>query len=123
MSRPPHHPPSGSPSRQLEAKSQQAQAALEQRDQYLAHLQQYTASYQQLASEREEVSRHLLQQTQLMDRLQHDEVQGKVQLEISHKQLEQAQVSPAGGAGGKGAHCAQVYMWKALKLKQNIGAN
>nr|XP_023666824.1 golgin subfamily A member 2 isoform X4 [Paramormyrops kingsleyae] len=76
---------------QLAAKSQEAQAALEQRDQYLVHLQQYTASYQQLASEREEVTRHLLQQTQLMDRLQHDEVQGKVQLEISHKQLEQAQ--------------------------------
>uniref|UniRef100_A0A3B3RNN5 Golgin A2 n=1 Tax=Paramormyrops kingsleyae TaxID=1676925 RepID=A0A3B3RNN5_9TELE len=74
---------------QLAAKSQEAQAALEQRDQYLVHLQQYTASYQQLASEREEVTRHLLQQTQLMDRLQHDEVQGKVQLEISHKQLEQ----------------------------------
>ncbi|KAG7476410.1 hypothetical protein MATL_G00082570, partial [Megalops atlanticus] len=76
---------------QLELKVAEAQEAQEQRDQYLAHLQQYTAGYQQLAAEREELHRHFLQQTQLMDRLQHEEVQGKVQLEVSQKQLEQAQ--------------------------------
>ncbi|XP_036384544.1 golgin subfamily A member 2 isoform X4 [Megalops cyprinoides] len=76
---------------QLELKVEEARAAQEQRDQYLAHLQQYTAGYQQLAAEREELHRHFLQQTQLMDRLQHEEVQGKVQLEVSQKQLEQAQ--------------------------------
>ncbi|XP_035248133.1 golgin subfamily A member 2 isoform X4 [Anguilla anguilla] len=76
---------------QLEQKVEEARAAQEQRDQYLAHLQQYTSGYQQLVSEREELHRHFLQQTQLMDRLQHEEVQGKVQLELSQQQLEQAQ--------------------------------
>ncbi|XP_018588402.2 golgin subfamily A member 2 isoform X3 [Scleropages formosus] len=76
---------------QLEAKAQEVQAVLEQRDQYLAHLQQYTTGYQQLAVEREDFHRRLLQQTQLMDRLQHDEVQSKVQLDLSRKQLEEAQ--------------------------------
>ncbi|KAI1905050.1 hypothetical protein AGOR_G00011950 [Albula goreensis] len=76
---------------QLELKVEEVRVAQEQRDQYLAHLQQYTAGYQQLVSEREELHRHFLQQTQLMDRLQHEEVQGKVQLELSQKQLEQAQ--------------------------------
>ncbi|KAJ8346807.1 hypothetical protein SKAU_G00282080 [Synaphobranchus kaupii] len=76
---------------QLELKVEEARSAQEQRDQYLAHLQQYTSGYQQLASEREELHRRFLQQTQLMDRLQHEEVQGKVQLELSQQQLEQAQ--------------------------------
>ncbi|KAG5834691.1 hypothetical protein ANANG_G00264260 [Anguilla anguilla] len=76
---------------QLEQKVEEARAAQEQRDQYLAHLQQYTSGYQQLVAEREELHRHFLQQTQLMDRLQHEEVQGKVQLELSQQQLEQAQ--------------------------------
>lgn len=65
----------------------------EQRDQYLTHLQQYTAGYQQLVAEREHLHKQFLQQAQLMDRLQHDEVQGKVQLEQSHVQLQQAQVN------------------------------
>ncbi|XP_061119076.1 golgin subfamily A member 2 isoform X2 [Conger conger] len=76
---------------QLEQKVEEVHSVQEQRDQYLAHLQQYTGGYQQLVSEREELHRHFLQQTQLMDRLQHDEVQGKVQLEQSQLQLEQAQ--------------------------------
>lgn len=65
----------------------------EQRDQYLSHLQQYTAGYQQLVAEREHLHKQFLQQAQLMDRLQHDEVEGKVQLEQSHMQLQQAQVT------------------------------
>lgn len=36
-----------------------------------------------------------LHQTQLMDRLQHEEVQGKVQLEQSQLELQEAQVSRA----------------------------
>ncbi|KAJ3604758.1 hypothetical protein NHX12_026810 [Muraenolepis orangiensis] len=76
---------------QLGLKSQEAQALLEQRDQVLAHLQQYSAGYQMLASEREQLNHQYLQQVQLMDRLQHDESQGRVQLEISHQQLQQAQ--------------------------------
>uniref|UniRef100_A0A3P9A3T3 Golgin subfamily A conserved domain-containing protein n=1 Tax=Esox lucius TaxID=8010 RepID=A0A3P9A3T3_ESOLU len=76
---------------QLELKSQEYQALLEQRDQIVAHLQQYSAGYTALATEREQLHRQYLQQSQLMDRLQHDENQGRVQLEMSHKQLEQYQ--------------------------------
>uniref|UniRef100_A0A8C3FZU0 Golgin A2 n=1 Tax=Cyclopterus lumpus TaxID=8103 RepID=A0A8C3FZU0_CYCLU len=76
---------------QLEQKSKDSQALLEQRDQVVAHLQQYCAAYQTLASEREQIHHQYLQQIQLMDRLQHDESQGRVQLEISHNQLKQAQ--------------------------------
>lgn len=67
----------------------------EQRDQYLTHLQQYSAGYQQLISEREQLHKQFLHQTQLMDRLQHDDVHGRVQLEQSQLQLQQAQVSHA----------------------------
>uniref|UniRef100_UPI0037E772F5 golgin subfamily A member 2 isoform X2 n=1 Tax=Semicossyphus pulcher TaxID=241346 RepID=UPI0037E772F5 len=76
---------------QLELKSKETQGLLEQRDQVVAHLQQYHAGYQTLASEREQLHHQYLQQIQLMDRLQHDESQGRVQLEISHNQLKQAQ--------------------------------
>ncbi|XP_031716290.1 golgin subfamily A member 2 isoform X5 [Anarrhichthys ocellatus] len=76
---------------QLELKSRDTQGLMEQRDQVVAHLQQYSAGYQTLASEREQINHQYLQQIQLMDRLQHDESQGRVQLEISHNQLKQAQ--------------------------------
>nr|XP_046230814.1 golgin subfamily A member 2 isoform X2 [Scatophagus argus] len=76
---------------QLELKSKETQGLMEQRDQVVAHLQQYCAGYQTLASEREQLHHQYLQQIQLMDRLQHDESQGRVQLEISHSQLRQAQ--------------------------------
>lgn len=69
---------------------------MEQRDQVVAHLQQYCAGYQALASEREQLHHQYLQQVQLMDRLQHDESQGRVQLEISHNQLKDAQVCISG---------------------------
>uniref|UniRef100_A0A8D2ZSZ4 Golgin A2 n=1 Tax=Scophthalmus maximus TaxID=52904 RepID=A0A8D2ZSZ4_SCOMX len=76
---------------QLELKNQETQGLMEQRDQVVAHLQQYCAGYQALASEREQLHHHYLQQSQLMDRLQHDESHGRTQLEISHSQLKQTQ--------------------------------
>uniref|UniRef100_A0A672LSS6 Golgin A2 n=1 Tax=Sinocyclocheilus grahami TaxID=75366 RepID=A0A672LSS6_SINGR len=76
---------------QLQEKCGELASAQEHRDQCLAHLQQYTAGYQQLVAEREHLHHQFLQQAQLMDRLQHDEVQGKVQLEQSHVQLQEAQ--------------------------------
>lgn len=76
---------------QLQERMQECSSIQEQRDQYLAHLQQYSNGYQQLATEREQLHKQFLQQTQLMDRLQHDEVQGKVQLEQSQTLLQQAQ--------------------------------
>ncbi|XP_036436582.1 golgin subfamily A member 2 isoform X2 [Colossoma macropomum] len=76
---------------QLLERTQECSSLQEQRDQYIAHLQQYSAGYQQLATEREHLHKQFLHQTQLMDRLQHDEVQGKVQLEQSQLQLQEAQ--------------------------------
>ncbi|XP_059404917.1 golgin subfamily A member 2-like isoform X2 [Carassius carassius] len=66
---------------QLQEKCGELESVQEQRDQCLAQLQQYSAGYQQLVTEREHLHHQFLQQTQLMDRLQHHEVQGKVQLE------------------------------------------
>ncbi|NXI61898.1 GOGA2 protein, partial [Anseranas semipalmata] len=73
----------------LELKTQEARALQEQRDQYYSHLQQYTVAYQQLAAEKEELHKQYLLQTQLMDRLQHEEVQGKVTVEMHLKELQQ----------------------------------
>ncbi|KAM6400068.1 golgin subfamily A member 2 isoform 2-T2 [Rhynochetos jubatus] len=73
----------------LELKTQEAQGLQEQRDQYYGHLQQYTVAYQQLSAEKEELHKQYLLQTQLMDRLQHEEVQGKVTVEMHLKELQQ----------------------------------
>ncbi|XP_039470980.1 golgin subfamily A member 2 isoform X2 [Oreochromis aureus] len=75
---------------QLELKCTEAQGLMEQRDQVAAHLQQYCAGYQALVSEREQLHQQYLQQSQLMDRLQHNESNGRAQLEMSHNQLKQA---------------------------------
>ncbi|XP_029855246.1 golgin subfamily A member 2 isoform X3 [Aquila chrysaetos chrysaetos] len=73
----------------LELKTQEARGLQEQRDQYYGHLQQYTVAYQQLSAEKEELHKQFLLQTQLMDRLQHEEVQGKVTVEMHLKELQQ----------------------------------
>ncbi|XP_063208735.1 golgin subfamily A member 2 isoform X1 [Chroicocephalus ridibundus] len=73
----------------LELKTQEARGLQEQRDQYYSHLQQYAVAYQQLAAEKEELHKQYLLQTQLMDRLQHEEVQGKVTVEMHLKELQQ----------------------------------
>ncbi|KAL1786030.1 golgin subfamily A member 2 isoform X1 [Sigmodon hispidus] len=82
----------------VELKSQEAQGLQQQRDQCLSHLQQYAAAYQQhlaayeqLTSEKEALHKQLLLQTQLMDQLQHEEVQGKMAAEIARKELQEAQ--------------------------------
>ncbi|NWR55239.1 GOGA2 protein, partial [Bucorvus abyssinicus] len=77
----------------LELKNQEARALQEQRDQCYGHLQQYTVAYQQLAAEKEELHKQYLLQTQLMDRLQHEEVQGKVTVEMHLKELQQTKES------------------------------
>ncbi|XP_042734681.1 golgin subfamily A member 2 isoform X8 [Lagopus leucura] len=77
----------------LELKTQEARALQEQRDQYYSHLQQYAVAYQQLAAEKEELQKQYLLQTQLMDRLQHEEVQGKVTVEMHLKELQQTKES------------------------------
>lgn len=50
-------------------------------------------AYQQLAAEKEELHKQYLLQTQLMDRLQHEEVQGKVTAEMHLKELQQTKVT------------------------------
>ncbi|XP_075761982.1 golgin subfamily A member 2 isoform X3 [Pelodiscus sinensis] len=79
----------------VELKTQEAQSLQEQRDQYYGHLQQYTVAYQHLATEKEELHKQYLLQTQLMDRLQHEEVQGKVTVEMHLKELQQTKESLA----------------------------
>ncbi|XP_062361798.1 golgin subfamily A member 2 isoform X7 [Cinclus cinclus] len=73
----------------LELKTQEARGLQEQRDQCYSHLQQYTLAFQQLAAEKDELHKQFLLQTQLMDRLQHEEVQGKVTVEMHLKELQQ----------------------------------
>ncbi|XP_065504583.1 golgin subfamily A member 2 isoform X1 [Caloenas nicobarica] len=77
----------------LELKTQEARGLQQQRDQYYGHLQQYVLAYQQLAAEKEELHKQFLLQTQLMDRLQHEEVQGKVTVEMHLKELQQTKES------------------------------
>ncbi|XP_043914088.1 golgin subfamily A member 2 [Protopterus annectens] len=69
------------------SKSQLLKELQEQRDQFYVQLHQYTEAYQQLATEREALHKQYLQQVQLMDQLQHEEVQGKINIEIHQKEL------------------------------------
>ncbi|KAM9720518.1 golgin subfamily A member 2 isoform 2-T2 [Dama dama] len=82
----------------VEVKGQEVQDLQQQRDEYLNHLQQYVAAYQQhvaayqqLASEKEALHKQVLLQTQLLDRLQHEEVQGKVAMEVARQELQETQ--------------------------------
>ncbi|XP_045323476.1 golgin subfamily A member 2 isoform X6 [Leopardus geoffroyi] len=82
----------------VELKSQEAESLQQQRDQYVSHLQQYVAAYQQhvaafqqLASDKEMLQKQVLLQTQLMDRLQHEEVQGKAEAEMARQELQETQ--------------------------------
>ncbi|XP_011362501.1 golgin subfamily A member 2 isoform X2 [Pteropus vampyrus] len=82
----------------VELKSQEAQSLQQQRDQYLSHLQQYVvsyqqhvAAYQQLASEKEVLHKQVLLQTQLMDQLQHEDVQVKMEADMARQELQETQ--------------------------------
>nr|XP_035973788.1 golgin subfamily A member 2 isoform X4 [Halichoerus grypus] len=82
----------------VELKSREAESLQQQRDQYVSHLQQYVAAYQQhvaayqqLASDKELLHKQVLLQTQLMDRLQHEDVQVKVAAEKARQELEETQ--------------------------------
>ncbi|XP_040180711.1 golgin subfamily A member 2 isoform X5 [Rana temporaria] len=78
---------------QLATRDQEVQLLTTQRDEISAHLQQYVAAYQQVSIEKEEIQRQYLLQAQLMDRLQHDEVQGKVSVEMHLKELQHSRES------------------------------
>ena len=76
----------------MEVKSQEAQDLQQQRDQYLGHLQQYVAAYQQLAAEKELLHKQMVLQTQLVDQLQHEDMQGRMAVETARQELQEAQV-------------------------------
>lgn len=76
----------------MELKSQEAQSLQQQRDQYASHLQQYVAAYQQVACEKEELHKQVLVQTHIMDRLQHEEIQGQAAAETTRQELQETQV-------------------------------
>ncbi|XP_064435700.1 golgin subfamily A member 2 isoform X7 [Mirounga angustirostris] len=85
-------------SEQVELKSREAESLQQQRDQYVSHLQQYVAAYQQhvaayqqLASDKELLHKQVLLQTQLMDRLQQEDVQVKVAATKARQELEETQ--------------------------------
>ncbi|KAM8934514.1 golgin subfamily A member 2 [Pelodytes ibericus] len=78
---------------QLAAKEEESRLLQAQRDEISAHLQQYSAAYQQLSIEKEEIQKQYLLQAQLMDRLQHEEVQGKVSAEMHLKELQQSRAN------------------------------
>ncbi|XP_032721855.1 golgin subfamily A member 2 isoform X1 [Lontra canadensis] len=82
----------------VELKSREAESLQQQRDQYVSHLQQYVAAYQQhvaayqqLASDKELLQRQVLVQTQLMDRLQSEDIEVKVAAEKARQELEETQ--------------------------------
>ncbi|XP_053551453.1 golgin subfamily A member 2 [Bombina bombina] len=75
---------------QLAAKEEQALLLQTQRDEISAHLQQYSAAYQHISIEKEEIQKQYLLQAQMMDRLQHEEVQGKVNAEMHLKELQKS---------------------------------
>ncbi|MEE6523047.1 hypothetical protein FKM82_021761, partial [Ascaphus truei] len=75
---------------QLAGKTQEAELLQGQRDEFSSHLQQYSTAYQHLSIEKEEIQRQYLLQAQLMDRLQHEEVQGKVSADMHLKELQQS---------------------------------
>uniref|UniRef100_A0A8D1DDK4 Golgin A2 n=1 Tax=Sus scrofa TaxID=9823 RepID=A0A8D1DDK4_PIG len=75
----------------VEVKSQEAQDLQQQRDQYLGHLQQYVAAYQQLAAEKELLHKQMVLQTQLVDQLQHEDMQGRMAVETARQELQEAQ--------------------------------
>ncbi|XP_037348356.2 golgin subfamily A member 2, partial [Talpa occidentalis] len=82
----------------VEEKHQEAQELQQQRDQYLSHLQQYmaayqqqVAAYQQLANEKEVLQKQVLLNTQLVNRMQGEEAQGKMEVELAHQELQETQ--------------------------------
>ncbi|XP_075434680.1 golgin subfamily A member 2 isoform X3 [Ascaphus truei] len=78
---------------QLAGKTQEAELLQGQRDEFSSHLQQYSTAYQHLSIEKEEIQRQYLLQAQLMDRLQHEEVQGKVSADMHLKELQQSRAN------------------------------
>ncbi|EHA99963.1 Golgin subfamily A member 2 [Heterocephalus glaber] len=76
---------------QMELKSQEVQGLQQQREQLLSQLQQYAAAWQQVASEKEALHRQFLVHTQLLDQLQHEQMQGKTAEDRARQELRETQ--------------------------------
>ncbi|XP_054554085.1 golgin subfamily A member 2-like [Talpa occidentalis] len=83
----------------VEEKYQEAQELQQQQDHYLSHLQQYmaayqklVAAYQQLANEKDVLQKQVLLNTQLVNWIQHEEEQGKMEVELARQELLETQV-------------------------------
>ncbi|XP_054554155.1 golgin subfamily A member 2-like [Talpa occidentalis] len=83
----------------VEEKYQEAQELQQQQDHYLSHLQQYmaayqqlVAAYQQLANEKDVLQKPVLLNTQLGNWMQHEEEQGKMEVELARQELLETQV-------------------------------
>ncbi|XP_021117607.1 golgin subfamily A member 2 isoform X3 [Heterocephalus glaber] len=75
----------------MELKSQEVQGLQQQREQLLSQLQQYAAAWQQVASEKEALHRQFLVHTQLLDQLQHEQMQGKTAEDRARQELRETQ--------------------------------
>ncbi|XP_053329155.1 golgin subfamily A member 2-like isoform X3 [Spea bombifrons] len=75
---------------QLAAKEEEVRQLQAHRDEISAHLQQYSSAFQQLSAERQEIQKQYMLQLQLMDRLQHEEMQRKVSEDMRLKELEKS---------------------------------
>ncbi|KFO31894.1 Golgin subfamily A member 2 [Fukomys damarensis] len=75
----------------MELKSQEVQGLQQQREQLLSQLQQYTAAWQQVTSEKEALHRQFLVHTQLLDQLQHEQMQGKTAEDRARQELRETQ--------------------------------
>ncbi|XP_054554083.1 golgin subfamily A member 2-like [Talpa occidentalis] len=82
----------------VEEKYQEAQELQQQQDHYLSHLQQYmaayqklVAAYQQLANEKDVLQKQVLLNTQLVNWIQHEEEQGKMEVELARQELLETQ--------------------------------
>lgn len=85
---------------QMDLKNQEAQALQQQREQLLSQLQQYAAAWQQVASEKEALHRQFLVHTQLLDQLQHEQMQGKTAEDRARQELRETQVRPGAAEAG-----------------------
>ncbi|XP_023556252.1 golgin subfamily A member 2 isoform X3 [Octodon degus] len=75
----------------MDLKNQEVQGLQQQREQLLSQLQQYAAAWQQVASEKEALHRQFLVHTQLLDQLQHEQMQGKTAEDRARQELQETQ--------------------------------
>lgn len=107
---------------QVELKSQEVQSLQQLLDQYVAAYQQYAVAYQQyvaacqqLAAEKEALHQQVLLQTELIDQLRQEDVQGKAEVDTAHQVLQETQVRDWGsGPSGKACNLCPFSLFPGL---------